>query len=57
MCFYTAQTKLAIELETRFGATLDNPLEFHPQNHINGFDFTKTPVIIDKKPKIITNYN
>lgn len=57
MCFHTEQTKLAIELENRFEATLDNPLEFHPQNHINGFEFPKTPVIIDEKPKIITHYN
>jgi len=57
MCFHTEQTKLGIELETRFEATLDNPMEFHPQNHINGFDFPKTPVIIDKAPQIITHYN
>jgi putative SOS response-associated peptidase YedK len=57
MCFHTEQTKLGIELETRFKATLDNPLEFQPQNHINGFDFPETPVITDEKPQIITHYN
>jgi putative SOS response-associated peptidase YedK len=57
MCFHTGQTKLAIELENRFEATIDNPLEFHPQKHINGFEFPKTPVIIDEKPEIITHYN
>ncbi len=56
MCFYTEQTKIAIALETRFEATLDKPLEFHPQNHINGFAFPKTPVITDEKPQIITHY-
>jgi putative SOS response-associated peptidase YedK len=57
MCFHTEQTKLGIELETRFKATMDDPLEFHPQNHINGFEFPETPVIIDEKPTIITHYN
>jgi putative SOS response-associated peptidase YedK len=57
MCFHTEQTKLGITLETRFKAILDDPLEFHPQNHINGFEFPKTPVIIDEKPTIITHYN
>jgi putative SOS response-associated peptidase YedK len=57
MCFHTELTKIAIELETRFEATFDNPLEFQPHNHINGFEFPKTPVIIDEKPQIITQYN
>lgn len=57
MCFHTAQNILAIELETRFEATLDNPLDFHSQNNINGFEFPKTPVIIHQAPQIITHYN
>jgi putative SOS response-associated peptidase YedK len=57
MCFHTVQTKLGIELENRFKATLDNPVEFRPQNHINGFEFPKTPVIKDEAPQIITHYN
>jgi putative SOS response-associated peptidase YedK len=56
MCFHTEQTKIPIALETRFEASLDTPLEFHPQNHINGFEFPATPVIIDEKPQIITHY-
>ena len=57
MCFHTEQTKIPIALETRFEASLDNPLEFRPQNHINGFEFPATPVITDEKPQIITHYN
>ena len=57
MCFHTKQSKSATELQNRFKATLDNPLEFHPQHYINGFDFPETPVIIDEKPQIITHYN
>jgi len=56
MCFHTEQTKLGIELETMFRASLDNPLKFQPQNHINGFDFLETPVIIDEAPQIIAHY-
>lgn len=57
MCFHTEQTKLPLELETRFKANLDDPAEFQPQNYINGFDYPATPVIIDEKPQIITHYN
>ena len=56
-CFHSKQTKLALEVEGRFKATIDNPVDFIPQNHINGFDYPKTPVIIDEKPNIITHYN
>lgn len=57
MCFHSKQTKLALEVESRFNATIDNPLEFTPSVNINGFEYPKTPVIIDKKPNIITHYN
>lgn len=57
MCFHSKQTKLALEVENRFNAEIDKPLEFKPQSNINGFEFPKTPVIIDEKPKIITHYN
>jgi putative SOS response-associated peptidase YedK len=57
MCYHTTQTKIALEVETRFKAIIDDPLQFLPQKHINGFDYPKTPVIIDEKPNIITHYN
>lgn len=57
MCYHTTQTKFALEVETRFNAVIDNPLQFIPQKHINGFDYPKTPIIIDEKPNIITHYN
>jgi putative SOS response-associated peptidase YedK len=57
MCFHIEQSKTGIELQKRFKATLDDPLEFQPQNHINGFEFPETPVIIDEKPQIITHYS
>lgn len=56
MCFHSKQSMSATALEKRFEATVDNPLEFQPQNHINGFEFPQTPVITDEKPQIITHY-
>ena len=56
MCFHYKQTKSAAALQNRFKATVDNPLEFRLQNHINGFEFPKMPVIIDESPQIITHY-
>ena len=36
---------------------MDSPSLYAPQNHINGFGFPKTPVIINTSPDIITNYH
>jgi putative SOS response-associated peptidase YedK len=57
MCYYTEQTKLGIQLASRFKANLDQPLLFRPQNRINGFAFPATPVIVDERPEIITHYH
>ena len=57
MCFHSKQTKLALEVQSRFNAIIDNSLEFKPTAHINGFEYPKNPVIIDEKPNIITHYN
>lgn len=57
MCFHSKQTKLALEVENRFKAKIDRPNEFIRQEHINGFDFPKTPVITDEQPEVITHFN
>lgn len=57
MCYHSKQTKIALEVQSRFKATIDNPLEFKPAIHANGFEYPKIPVIIDEKPNIITHYN
>lgn len=57
MCFHSKQTKLALEVENRFNAKIDIPSEFKTQYNINGFEFPKTPVIIDKQPNVITHMN
>lgn len=57
MCFHTKQNKSATAIENRFQASMDTPLKYKPQNHINGFDYPETPIIIDKTPEIISLYS
>jgi putative SOS response-associated peptidase YedK len=57
MCFHSKQTKLALEVESRFKAKIDDLTVFKPSANINGFSYSKTPVIIDEHPEIITHYN
>jgi putative SOS response-associated peptidase YedK len=57
MCFHSKQTKLALEVENRFNAKIDNISNFKPQENINGFDFPLTPIITDETPNIISHYN
>ena len=57
MCFHSKQSKSAVEVENRFKAEIVKLEEFKPQDNINGFDFQKTPVIIDVQPQVITHYN
>lgn len=57
MCFHSKQTKLALEVENRFNAKIDSLSEFKSQKYINGFEFPKTPVIIDEQPDVITHYS
>lgn len=57
MCFYTQQTKTAIQVENRFNATIQDKAAFESQQRINGFTFPKTPVITNKKPTIIQHFN
>lgn len=57
MCFHTEQTKLAIEVESRFKAKIKDVEKFKPTQHFNGFDFPLTPIITDKNPNEIQHYN
>lgn len=57
MCFHSKQTKLALEVQARFKAKIKDLNNFKPSEHINGFEFPKTPIIIDKNPAEIIHYN
>ena len=57
MCFHTQLNAALPKIEKRFTATMEQPSLFQPQNHINGFAFPQTPVIIDESPEIITHYH
>ena len=56
MCFHSKQTKSAIEVENRFNAKIEDISLFQPSNHINAFEFPKTPIITNREPNIIEHY-
>ena len=58
MCFYTQQSSLKIDIKRRFNAKIDNESNFLTSEYINGFSYPNLPIILDKKPDIITtNYS
>lgn len=56
MCFFSRQSKKAVELEQRFNAKIENLHAFESSNYINGFDFPKTPVIINSDVSVIKHF-
>ncbi len=57
MCFYTRQSKEAVELERRYNAKIEQNALFKPQDVINGFTFPKTPVVAHTQPGRIRFFN
>jgi putative SOS response-associated peptidase YedK len=57
MCFYCKISQDALKLAARYKATYPAADKFVPQNIINAFDYPSTPVLTDKEPYIIQNYN
>ena len=53
MCFYSRQTKKAVELINRYNARIVNELQFEMANEYNGFAFPKTPVITNQDNTLI----
>lgn len=53
MCFFSRQTKKAVELENRFKAKLLQSDDFKPTTRFNGFEHPQTPVITHKEKEII----
>jgi len=53
MCFYSRQTKKAVELINRYNARIVNELQFEMANEYNGFAFPKTPVITNQDNSLI----
>lgn len=56
MCFFSRQSKKAVEIEHRFNAKIENPHAFESSNYINGFEFPKTPVIINTDTSVIKHF-
>jgi putative SOS response-associated peptidase YedK len=57
MCFYSKQTKQAVELENRFNAKVTDMALFETKEKINGFSHVHTPIITHQDPKLIQFYN
>ena len=53
MCYYTRQSKEAVELEKRFQAKIYDMAEFYQAEQINGFAHQKTPVITNENKSAI----
>ncbi|MEN8124913.1 MAG: SOS response-associated peptidase [Bacteroidota bacterium] len=56
MCFYTQQTKKAVEVENRFNAKIIDKALFSTSNVINGFSFPKTPIITNNDTSLIQHF-
>lgn len=54
MCYYTQQGKTANELSDFYNRNIDDPGNLIQSNFINGFSYPNLPIILDKKPEIIT---
>ncbi|NUM32783.1 MAG: SOS response-associated peptidase [Bacteroidetes bacterium] len=57
MCFYTTQTKSALEIENRFKAKFGNIKLFNSPVIYNAFTFPKIPVITNSNKELIDFYN
>src|SRR5690606_40508016 len=56
MCFFYGVNKSMKEIEIAFNAKFDNQ-EFEPIHEVNGFSHPFMPIIVDKRPDIITAAN
>ena len=54
MCYYTQQGKTANELSDFYNRNIDDPGNLIQSNFINGFSYPNLPIILDRKPEIIT---
>lgn len=54
MCYYTQQGKTAKELVDFYNRDIDDPGNLIQSDFINGFSYPNLPIILDKKPNIIT---
>lgn len=54
MCYYTQQSKLAIELSDFYNRNIDYVENVFQSEFINGFSYPNIPIILDSNPAIIT---
>lgn len=54
MCYYTQQSKSAVELSDYFNRDIDYVENVFQSEFINGFSYPNIPIVLDSKPDIIT---
>lgn len=54
MCYYTQQSKSAVELTDFFNRDIDYVENVFQSEFINGFSYPNIPIVLDSKPDIIT---
>lgn len=57
MCYRTKLNAKISDIERTFEAQFTDPQKYFPQDEINGFDFSQTPVIADHTPGEILMFN
>ena len=57
MCYRTKLNAVLKDIESTFNASFIEPESYTPMDEINGFSFTKTPVITDENMGEIEMYN
>jgi len=57
MCFYSKLSQDALAIAKRFKATYPSAGNYVPKDIINAYSYPSTPVVTDKAPSIIQNFN
>jgi len=57
MCFYSKLSQDALAIAKRFKATYPSAGNYVPKDIINAYSYPFTPVVTDKAPSVIQNFN
>ena len=54
MCYYTQQSKLAVELTDFYNKNIDHVENVLQSDFINGFSYPNLPIVLDTASELIT---
>lgn len=57
MCFYSKLSQDALAISKRYKATYPSACSYVPKDIINGYSYPSTPVVTDKAPLVIQDFN